>query len=131
MNTILIKGEHIRKEVEATGVVTPGMQVSLVGAAGGGARKAFALENDLIGGGVDDDYAIGTVIQTGVMPPGAEVYALLGASENVAKGDPLQGDGAGALVALGTGDEPNTIAFAAEAVNNATSGPIRIRVEVS
>lgn len=127
--TILLKGDHIRKEVVATGIVTPGMQVTLLGAAGGGIRKAFALENDLIGRGIDDDYAVGEVIQTGVMPPGAEVYALLASGGNVSAGAALKGKSDGTLEASAAiGD---IIAYAIEAVNNTTSDPMRIRVEIA
>jgi len=129
-NTIGLKGEFIRKEVIATGVVTPGMQVSILGAAGGGRRKAFALENDLIGRDIDDNYAVGETMQIGLMPTGAEVWAWLSPGENVARGARLQGAGDGTLEAAGSTD-PDLIAYADEAVNNTTSDPVRIRVEIA
>lgn len=130
--TIGLKGEFIRKEVPATGVITPGMQVSILGAAGGGLRKAFALENDLVGRSISDDYAIGEVVQVGLFPQGSEVLALLGAGENAAKGSPLVSDGDGTLAVAGSGEEGEVIAFALEAINNtAGSAPARIVVEVS
>jgi len=131
-NTIALKGEFIRKEVEATGVVLPGMQVTMAGAAGGGQRKAFALENDIIGRGIDDAYAVGEVIQVGCFGSGTEVYAYLAAGENVSAGAALVGDGAGALEAVGSEvNQDQVIAFAAESLNNTTSFRARIRIEVA
>lgn len=141
MNTIALKGDFIRKEGEASSIITPGELVEWGGAndlqvhstAAGAARKAFALENDLVGNGIDDDYAAGVTVQYGVFTSGAEVYAWLAGGENVAKGAAMASDGAGALQATGSpGADEYPVAFAAEAKDNSGgSDPVRIKVEVA
>lgn len=128
--SIVLKGDFVRKEVEATEAITPGHQVSFAGAKGAGGRKAFALENDLIGRSISDAYASGETVQVGVFQPGAEIQALLAQGENVAVGAALEADGSGALQALSTGV---LLAFALEAVDNSASGApeARIRVEIA
>lgn len=144
--TIALKGEFIRKEGEASGAITPGHLVEFGGAndlqvqgtAGAFCRKAFAVENDLIGDGISDAYASGDTVQYGVFSAGTEVYALLAAGENVAKGAALVAAGDGSLQAASaaasgesTPDE-YVVAFAMEAVNNsAASTQARIIVEVA
>jgi len=65
-NSVVLKGDFVRKEGKATVAVVPGMlvqwdtdaktikpNVGIAGAVpGGAARKAFALENDLVGQGL-------------------------------------------------------------------------------
>lgn len=124
-NTIALKGEFIRKEVEATAAITPGMGVTPSGAlASNIPRAAFALENDLIGKGIDDAYAIGDLVQYGVFEPGAEVNALAGAAVGAA-GNLLQFDATGRLVTATTG---HVVAIALETAAGAGS---RFRVEVT
>lgn len=139
--TINLKGDFLRKEGAASEAITPGHLVEFGGsndlqkhsAASGNARKAFALENDLVGDGIDDDYDTGDTVQYGLFERGAEVYALLADGENVSKGDALESDGAGALqahAAIGSGVQVDAIvAYALEAVN--ASGETRIKVEVA
>lgn len=138
-HTIAIKGDCIRKEAEASGAITPGMLVQFGGAkdlqahanAAAAARKAFALENDLYGKGIDDAYASGQMVQYGVFCPGSEVYALLAAGENASKGSKLVSAGNGALAVLGSGEGDGLVAWALEAVNNTGSTAVRISVEVA
>lgn len=143
--TISLKGEFIRKEGIASGVITPGHLIEFGGSndvqvsdtAGEPCRKAFALENDLVGKGIDDDYASGEVVQYGVFPPGAEVYAWLDDDQTVNKGDPLSSNGNGRLQAAQAFDfSPHKIAdyivaFALEDVSGGGSLPVRIKVEVA
>src|SRR5690606_17830018 len=44
------------------------------------AQRAFAVENEVVGKGIDHDYAAGDNVLYEVLPPGAEVYALVPAS---------------------------------------------------
>lgn len=105
MNTIIVKGDLVRKEGEASAAITPGDLIEFGGAAdvqvhstvGGAARRAFALENEPVGKGVDDAYAAGDTVQYGVFYPGAEVYARLSAGETCSKGDALESAGNGRL----------------------------------
>ena len=140
MRTITVKGEFIRKEAEAAGAITPGHLIEDDGngdvivhaTAAGEGRKAFALENSLIGDGIDDDYADGDTVQYGVFTQGAEVYAFLAAGENAGIGDALVSNGDGTLAVMGTGEEAVIMAWAMEAVDNsAGSDAERITVEVA
>lgn len=132
-HTIKLKGECNQKEVVATTACTPGHVISVLGAVGPALsrRPAFVLENDLVGGGIDDAYAIDDVVKYGVFEPGAEVYALLDAGENVAKGAWLQVAANGCLEAATGVSDQDAIAVALEAVNNSTASvAARIIVEV-
>ena len=134
--TIVLKGDFIRKEAEASEAITPGHLVEFGGAAelrkhatvGGAGRRAFALENDLIGKGVDDAYAAGDNVLYGVFGPGAEVYAKLAAGETCTKGDALESAGNGLLQVSSTPVEGSIIAWALETIAVAGS---RVKVEVN
>lgn len=103
--TIILKGCGIRKERTADGAITPGHLVYLkstdkVGVhavAGGNAQKAFAVENDLVGGVIATAYADAAKVQYEVMERGAEVNAIIADGENIAIGDPLESAGDGTL----------------------------------
>lgn len=133
--TIALKGDFVRKEAKASEAITPGHLVEFGGAnelrkhstVGGQARKAFALENDLIGKGIADAYASGDAVQYGVFYPGAEVYALLGAGLTCAKGDFLESNGNGTMKASSTPVEGSNIGVAMEAQTTAGG---RVRMEV-
>lgn len=142
--TITLKGDFIRKEGEGSGAITPGHLVEFDGSGdiqvhstdAGIARKAFALENDLVGDGIDDDYELGDTVQYAVFPSGSEIYAWLDGAENVSTGDALISAGDGSLRAIGS--EPETdvvVAFALEDKNNSSESPngahMRIVVEAA
>ncbi len=140
--TIALKGDFIRKEGESSGVITPGhlvefggsQDIDVHGAAAGEARKAFALENDLIGDGIDDDYAQNDTVQYGVFVPGAEVYAWLEYGQTTAIGDAMVSAGDGTLqLFIESSDEKGAIvAYALEVVANTSGGAaVRVRVEVA
>lgn len=132
--TIILKGYGERKEgvAAAASEILPGMQTegfAEVAEATGGARAAFAVENDLVGGSIDDAYAAGDTVQYVVALPGAEVYAWLSDEETVEAGDALESAGDGTLQEH---DEGEIVAYAAEDVANAAAGdPARIIVEVA
>lgn len=123
--TIALRGDFIRKEVEATAAMTPGMGVNVAGGlANNIPRASFVLENDLIGKGIDDAYAIGDLVQYGVFEAGAEVNALAGAAVPT-PGTMLQFDATGRLVTATTG---HVVAMSLTAAAGAGS---RFRVEVA
>ena len=137
--TIALKGGFIRKEGQASAAITPGHLVEFGGShdlqvhstAAGPARKAFALENDLIGDGVDTAYAAHQVVQYGVFERGAEVSAILATSQTIAKGDKLVSNGNGQLKEYGTEVEQDSIVgWAMEAVTT-TSAVARLTIEVA
>lgn len=104
--TIILAGGGVRREGVAGGTITPGMLISgpdsaLVphGDAGNLAQAAFALEYDLTGRSITDDYSAGDQVLYSVLKEGSEVYAILADGEDVSKGDPLASNGDGKLAA--------------------------------
>jgi len=135
--TILLKGNPIRKEGAAGGAITPGHLLKRTStgtfvvhdSADAAVAKAFALEADLIGNGIDDAYAADDQVQVAYCRPGDEIYALLPAAAGaVVVGNFLQSNGNGCLKMLAGG---TPIAVALEAVDNSGGAtPARIKVEV-
>jgi len=132
-STIVLKGGFIRKEGEASSAITPGHLIQFGGVndlevhqtVGGAARRAFALENDLIGKGIDDAYAAGDSVEYGVFHQGAEVYALVTGA--VSLGDALESHGDGTLHPSSTALPESVVAWALETVS--VTG--RCKVEVA
>lgn len=138
-NTIILKGEVLRKEGQASAAITPGHLVEIGGTndfqvhstAGGPAQRSFALENDLIGGDIATAYALGDDVQVGVFDGGAVANAWIAAGQTVAKGSKLVSAGDGTLAVMGTGEEAGVVAIATAALNNsASSFAARLAVEV-
>lgn len=95
------------EEYTATAVqITPGMLVQVTSAglvqahasAGQNAAIMFACEDELQGKAIGDKYAVSSKVQCWVPQRGDQVLAILKNGENVAIGDFLESDGAGALV---------------------------------
>lgn len=148
-NKIVLKGDPIQKEGTATAVaITPGELLEWSGGllqahatAGGNAQPMFAVENDQIGDGIDDDYAASAEVKYVVARPGDEVYAILEDGHNVAKGDPLESAGDGTLQPWNTegqATDPATtpvntdsvVAYAAEAVDTTGTPTATARIKV-
>jgi len=144
-NTIKLKKySDIIEEYEAGGTITPGMLVALNSSgkviahnsAGEFAEKIFALENELEGEGIDDDYSSGDQVQCWVAGRGDQVYAILADGENVSIGDILESDGAGALQkasteTAGSATYPGSVvAVALEAVSTSGSPTAVARIKV-
>lgn len=142
-NTIILEtaeGRPVRKEAVAAVAITPGELIESRNNSGteefgphdtanGTAQPMFALENDLVGDDIDDDYDAGDTVQAGVFGPGDRVQAWLAYGENVAVGDFLTSDGAGALHAAAGSADKRIVAKAKESIDN-TSGGARVRIEV-
>lgn len=141
-STIALKpgdGGGIRKEGTASEAITPGHLIEFGGSndlqkhssQNGAARRAFAVENDLVGEDVDDAYDAGDTVQYDVYPQGAEVYAWLAYGQNITTvGAALVSNGDGTLKAAAGSDDHRTVAYALEAVN-ASAADARIKVEVA
>lgn len=135
-NTISLKGHFIRKEAIASAAITPGDLIEFGGSKdvqvhstiGGAGRKAIALENDLVGKGVDDAYAINEVVQYAVFVPGSEAYVRLDGAETCTKGQALESAGNGRFQVASTPIEGSTMAYALE--TQASAGG-RVRVEIA
>ena len=148
-NTIVLKGKPLRKEAPAGAAVTPGDLVDFSSGdlirhanAGQNAAPRFAVENDLIGSGITDNYASGFTMRYVMSSPGDEVYGLLASGQNVSQGAFLESAGNGSLQAYTNQSGQNVyvaaiVAVAAEDKDNSSGdatgphdGATRIRLEV-
>lgn len=116
-NTIKLKKyADIINEYDAGGTIKPGHLLALNSdnavvvdsSAGVGNSKMFALEDELQGKGIDDNYVSGDKVQVWNTIPGEEVYALLADGEDVAVGDKLVSAGDGTLKKM-TADSSATV----------------------
>lgn len=149
-NSIVLRGDYVQKEGKASVAIRPGMLVewdgnsvdttlgvrpcTKAGVGLGATRKAFALEDDLIGRGIDDNYAINDSVKYGVFQRGAEVQALLKTGNNAAIGTALASAGAGNLQITATtvgADDEEVVGYSMEANNNISGVDVRLRVEVA
>lgn len=125
--TIILKGKPSRKEDVATAAISPGHLVEFNGAgvrkhatAGGISRKAFALEDDMSGKTISDEYAPGSNVLYAVFSSGDEHLARLAASAAaIVKGDRLESAGNGTLRKHNTGV---ALCVATESVDNSAGG---------
>jgi hypothetical protein len=128
----------VYNERTATEAITPGMLVNPVAAGtvekndltgDGNGTVEVAVENDIFGGGIDDDYAIGDTVISQILRPGCEFMGLLAASATAVVFDDYITLAAGGFVAKGT--RANAIGMAREAVDNSGGAtPARLRVAV-
>lgn len=111
-NTILLKGRGHRVEKVAGGTITPGMLVKRTstdtliahGTAAVAAVPCFAVENDLVGNSITDNYLVNDYVQAETLYSGCEVLAFLVAGGTaVVEGDLLEGAGDGSLRKLASG----------------------------
>lgn len=131
-------------EAAATEAISPGMLVEIVAAntvkkhasAGQNVLPMVALEDELQGKGVDDDYASGDKVQVWIPRRGDIAALLLAVGENIAVGDFLESDGAGAVAkhtasSAGAAEYPASIVGQAlEAKDLSTSGAVATLVLV-
>jgi hypothetical protein len=136
LNTVKLKKyQDINKEWLANAAITPGMLVQLMSTnkvrkhaneSGNALPKMFALEDELQGKGIDDDYAQGDPVQVWIAQAGEEVNAILEDGNTVVIGDPLESAGDGTLQKM-TADSTGVyyynqiVAIALEAVDTAGS----------
>jgi hypothetical protein len=145
-NTIVVKGYPMRKENVANETITPGHLITLNSSnklikhatAAGNTNATFAIENEVFGKGVDDNYVANDNVLYGIFQPGDEVLALVAASAGaIVIGDYLESAGNGTLrkvaTAAATADtgRASIIAKALQAVDNSGGAtPARILVEI-
>ena len=99
------KYSDVIEEFVAASAITPGMLVQLISAgtvqahanADRDAFPMFALENELIGAGIDTAYAATAIVPCWIPQRGDIVNAILADGQNVSIGDPLVSDGYGRL----------------------------------
>lgn len=111
-NTILIRSYlNIKEEKIATAVaITPGALVERTSAglvqahstAAGKAEGLFALEDDFQGKGIDDAYAVSSLISCLNTTPGDRIYAI--PTGAIAVGEFVESAGDGTVTAFSAGD---------------------------
>lgn len=112
-NTIKLKKYvDIIEERNAVAAITPGMLIELTSAdkyqahssAGGNASPTtVALEDELQGNGIDDNYAADNPVQAWIPQRGEQAYMILADGESVVIGDELESNGDGNLRKLTSG----------------------------
>ena len=124
-DTILIKGDAwVTHEEVASVALTPGEFVTFNSTrqfalpAAGDTLKMIAIEDDIQGNEISDDYAVNNIARAAVPQPGSIVRAILTDGQNVPIGRELELDGNGTLITIGSND---AIAIALEAVDASDS----------
>lgn len=140
-NTIRLRAQNpIRYEALATGAVTPGQLLELLltghvqrhSGAAGKRETIFAMEDELQGKKITENYTTNTLVQYEVAQAGDEIYAILSDGENVVIGDYLESNGDGDLQKFTSGI---TVGVALEALDLSGSSGVdpssrRIRIRV-
>jgi anaerobic selenocysteine-containing dehydrogenase len=134
--TILIHGCGIKREGKAAAIVRPGHLLALDaallviphGEAGQEAESAWAVEYDLTGRGITQNYAIGDQVMYHVLPEGSRVNALIVANTNIALNAKLSSNGDGTLKVAAATDF--VVAIARQAIVGAVGVVPRCVVEV-
>lgn len=136
-NTIKIKKySDVIEEYEANAAITPGHLIEVMSTgkvrkhatASGNCLPMFALEDELQGKGIDEDYAAADQVQCWIPGRGDMVYALLKDGQSVVIGDFLESAGDGTVqkhVVDSTGDYLfPIIGMAMEAVDMSDSSTV-------
>lgn len=142
--TILLKGNGVKVEFDAGTAITPGYLIQLSSdgdvdphaTAAANAVPMWAQENELVGNGIDDDYAVGESVKCIITQPGSEIYAKVAASAPaIVIGQYLESAGDGtvrlAVTDAATDDtqRASIVGMALEAVDNSGGGTeARIRI---
>jgi hypothetical protein len=144
--SVILRGAdlvQVNEEGVASAQVKPGYLVDGVtsiahhASAGGNTPRAFALERDELGQGIDNTrqgkgtesayYASGDTVKVGVFPPGTRVLVFVASGENLAANDKLESAGNGTLRKLASGTALAR-ALAAHAPDNVGDGAIAAEV---
>jgi hypothetical protein len=131
------KYSDVIEEFVAGGTITPGMLIevnssgAVIAATGAGELPMFALEDELQGKGIDDDYTSTSpadLVQCWIPYRGDIVNAILKSNNKVVVGDGIASNGDGKVKKAGSSDTP--IGFAVTAVDLTGSGASDARVLV-
>lgn len=140
IKTIIVVGAEfaIRKEGIAAGVITPGHLIQgpatdliVHASATENAQKAFALENEVVGGDINANYADNDTVLYAVLPPGSIVYAIAD-GVGVTAEDLVVSNGDGTMLVLATAAATTDLernSIIGKALDTAGAG-LRFRLEV-
>jgi len=138
-STILLNSVNtpFYKEAKAAEVITPGqfitrdsnLEYTVQGVAADIAPRLVAVENNLLGKGIDYDYPVGENVRAVYMQPGYEVYTTVAAGAAVVTaGQYVEFNATGGVQAFLSGIQIGT---ALETVDNSGGGtPARIKIEL-
>ena len=135
-NTIKLKKySDVIEEFVAADEITPGMllelnsdgEVAPHSVAGGSAYPMFALEDELQGKTIDDEYAADDPVQVWIAGRGDIVNAIAGAQ--IAAGDFLVSDGTGKLKPAGTA-AVHAHSIVGQALAAASAANVRVAVRI-
>jgi len=130
---------NVRNEKVANVAITPGELLELMStdkvkphATAGGAVTPvmFALEDELQGNGITDDYAVSAPVQIITARPGDEIQAILADGQNIAIGAKLESAGDGSLQAHVSDDSDDVnignqiVGIASEAIDTSPSSAV-------
>lgn len=130
VKTIILRGDGVGKEAIAAAAITPGDLVERTStgtvqrqsSAAAQAQRAFARENEVVSGDIDDAYAADDTTLYTVMYPGAEVYGFI-TTENITQGDNLVATGDGSLKGTSVvGQVPTSTGVVTDDDSAATNG---------
>ena len=135
--TILLKGDATIKEAEGAAAITPGHLCELISSGNlqkqaGNALNSpmlIALEDSLVGGEIDTDYAAVDRVYYAAAKKGEEYYCWLSDGENVTIGDELEVGGTdGEFIKRSAGV---SVATALEAVDlSASANTTKARLKI-
>lgn len=138
-NTVFLGGDKTDvNDLACSIAVTPGMLVERFNnggiirwrpSTGNGTAKppAVALDHAMANKGVDDNYAIGDLVEVGILHKGAAAWMLIASGQNVAAGDLLGDNGSSVPGTLKT--SPSVALFTALENKPTVTSLTRIRVE--
>lgn len=142
-NTIKVKKySDIIEELVASAAITPGFLIEVDSAekvkpngnAAGAAQPIWALENELEGQEITDDYAVDDPVQCWFTNHGDIVYAVLADGETIAIGNELESAGDGRLQKYTSGTkvavalEAKDLSASSAAESSGITGPQRLLV---
>lgn len=128
-DTVFLRGEPNRHERDAASTITPGDLLELTSSntvqphssADGRHFRWVAVEQEMVGDGINHDYQSGEVVQINSFRPGDHAFMQLADGENASVGSYLASNGDGKLkveASSGTGDlEGSLVGVALEAVD--------------
>lgn len=141
--TISVQCDSPVKEALAGGTITPGFLIAYTSTgtvvvhpdAGKDACALFAIEDDLQGKGISDNYSSGNNVRFRMFQPGDIVFAYLANGQNVTRHAMLESNGAGYLrvhtaSSAGVVEYPKAIIGEALESVNASGGASRILVMI-
>jgi hypothetical protein len=135
--TIWLGGPRtVINDMAAKAAITPGHLVERVNTAGVwqwqkqgtadvAAVKAVACEQSMFNKGVDDDYAVGDLVEVAELAGGSNAWMFIASGQNIAYGDKLGCANDGTLKAVGAG----VALFVALETKATVTALTRIRVE--